>query len=194
VCGGARLDRASRLTFTLGYYTGVKSVDDARNYRTTISAKRARAAARRVRPPKGDLLPGRTRHARLLVLCMLASIVACDDFAPGTTPSPSPAVEVIAVGQQVNRTFTGLTLNFEVLAPRNGILVSTLTWNRSENGSTLLLSVNGATFLPSNTGRFPAHVISRLQVAAGETIRIAVSAGGTDVTYDDPFVLATTLE
>jgi hypothetical protein len=31
-------------------------------------------------------------------------------------------------------------------------------------------------------------------VAAGQTIRITVLGGGTDVTYDDPFVLATTLQ
>ena len=38
------------------------------------------------------------------------------------------------------------------------------------------------------------HVTGRLQVAAGQTITVAVLGGGTDVTYDDPFVLATTLE
>jgi hypothetical protein len=73
-------------------------------------------------------------------------------------------------------------------------LVSNLTWDRTENGTTLLLSLNDAQFQPPNAGRVPAHAIGRLQVAAGETIRIAVRAGGTDVTYDDPFVLATTLE
>jgi hypothetical protein len=75
---------------------------------------------------------------------------------------------VIAVGQQVNRTFTGLALYFEVVAPRNGFLVSNLTWDRTENGTTLLLSLNDAQFQPPNAGRVPAHVIGRLQVAAGE--------------------------
>ena len=34
----------------------------------------------------------------------------------------------------------------------------------------------------------------RLQVAEGQTIKVGVLGGGTDVTYDDPFVLATALE
>jgi hypothetical protein len=126
-------------------------------------------------------------------LCVFASVVACDD-APPTEPSPSVAVEVIVVGQQVNRTFTGLALSFELVAPQNGFLVGTLTWDGTENGTVLLLSLNDTQFRPPNPGRFPSHVIGRLQVVAGETIRVVVRGGGTDVTYDDPFVLTTTLE
>ena len=131
---------------------------------------------------------------RLVVgLCVFASVVACD-HAPPIGPSPSPAVETITVGQQVNRTFTGLALNFELVATKSGFLGTTLTWDGTENGTVLLLSLNDTQFRPPNPGRFPSHVIGRLQVVAGETIRLAVRGGGTDVTYDDPFVLATTLE
>jgi hypothetical protein len=38
------------------------------------------------------------------------------------------------------------------------------------------------------------HLIARLQVAAGQTVRIAVLGGGTDIVCDDPFVLATALD
>lgn len=133
------------------------------------------------------------RTTTVFGLCVFASIVACND-APPTEPSPSPAVEAIAVGQQVNRTFTGLALSFELVAPRAGFLVATLTWDGTENGTVLLLSLNDIQFRPPNPGRFPSHVIGRLQVVTGQTIRIAVRGGGTDVTYNDPFVLTTTLE
>jgi hypothetical protein len=130
----------------------------------------------------------------VLVPCMLSFIVSCDDFAPPTEPSPSPAVEVITVGQQVNRTFSGLALYFELVAPKKGILVGALTWDGTRNGTVLLLKLNDTSFRPTVPGRFPMRVTARLQVIAGETIQIGVLGGGTDVTYDDPFVLATTLE
>jgi hypothetical protein len=129
-----------------------------------------------------------------LVLFVLASIVACDDFAPPTEPSPSPAVEVISVGEQVRGTFTGLSRYFDLVAPKKGTLVAALTWNGSANGTVLVLNLNGIANRPTVPGRFPMRVIGRLQVIAGETISIGVLGGGTDVTYDDPFVLATTLE
>jgi hypothetical protein len=129
-----------------------------------------------------------------LVLFVLASIVACDDFAPPTEPSPSPAVEKISVGEQVRGTFTGLSRYFDLVAPKKGTLVAALNWNGSANGTVLVLNLNGTAIRPTVSGRFPMHVTGRLQVIARETIRIGVLGGGTDVTYDDPFVLGTTLE
>jgi hypothetical protein len=128
------------------------------------------------------------------VLFVLASIGACDDFAPPTEPSPSPEVEVISVGEQVRGTFTGLSRYFDLVAPKKGTLAVALNWNGSANGTVLVLNLNGTAIRPTVSGRFPMHVTGRLQVAAGQTIRVAVLGGGTDVTYDDPFVLATTLE
>jgi hypothetical protein len=81
-----------------------------------------------------------------------------------------------------------------LVAPKKGTLVATLTWNASANGTVLVLSLNGIEFQSTVVGRFPKHVTGTLQVAAGQTIRVAVLAGGSDVTYDDPFVLGTTLE
>ena len=128
-----------------------------------------------------------------IVLCVVASIVACKDVVP-TRPTESPPVEAISVGEQVKGTFTGLSRYFDLVAPKNGILVAALTWNGSANGTVLVLDLNGTAIRPAAPGRFGMHVTGRLQVAAGQTIRVAVLGGGTDVTYDDPFVLATTLE
>ena len=128
-----------------------------------------------------------------IVLGVLASIVACKDLGP-TRPTESPPVEVISVGEQVSGTFTGLSRYFDLVAPKKGTLVATLTWNASANGTTLVLNLNGIAFWPTVAGRFPKHVTGTLQVAAGQTIRVAVLRGGSDVTYDDPFVLGTTLE
>jgi hypothetical protein len=128
-----------------------------------------------------------------IVLCVVASIVACKDVVP-TRPTESPPVEVISVGEQVRGTFTGLSRYFDLVAPKNGTLVAALTWNGSANGTVLVLDLNGTAIRPAAPGRFGMHVTGRLQVAAGQTIRVAVLGGGTDVTYDDPFVLATTLE
>lgn len=127
------------------------------------------------------------------VLCLLTSIVACRDVGP-TRPAESPAVEVIRVGVQVLGTFNGLSRYFELAAPKKGTLVAALTWSGSTNGTVLVLKLNGTAFWPTAPGRFPSHVTARLQVLEGQTITVEVLGGGTDVTYDDPFVLATTLE
>jgi hypothetical protein len=128
-----------------------------------------------------------------IVLCVVASIVACKDVVP-TRPTESPPVDVISVGERVRGTFTGLSRYFDLVAPKNGTLIAALTWNGSANGTVLVLDLNGTAIRPAAPGRFGMHVTGRLQVAAGQTIRVAVLGGGTDVTYDDPFVLATTLE
>jgi hypothetical protein len=127
------------------------------------------------------------------VLCVLAFIVACRDSGP-TRPTESPGVEVIMVGEQVMGTFTGLSRYFELAAPKKGTLVAALTWSGTTNGTVLLLKLDGTVFRPTAPGRFPNHLTARLQVAEGQMIRIGVLGGGTDVTYDDPFVLGTTLE
>jgi hypothetical protein len=79
-------------------------------------------------------------------------------------------------------------------APKKGTLVAALTWSGTTNGTVLVLKLNGTVFRPPAPGRFPMHLTGRLQVAEGQTIRVGVLGGGTDVTYDDPFVFATTLE
>jgi hypothetical protein len=96
-------------------------------------------------------------------LCVFASVVACD-HAPPIGPSPSPAVEIITVGQQVNRTFTGLALNFELVATKSGFLVTTLTWDGTENGTVLLLSVNDTQF------RLRTQGVSRHMSSAGSKL------------------------
>jgi hypothetical protein len=140
--------------------------------------------------------PGSTREGstRLrFVVCVLALIVACNDFGP-TRPAEPPAVEVIRVGEQVIGTFTGLSRSFELVAPKKGTLVAALSWSGTTNGTVLVLTLNGTPFRPAAPGRFPMQTIGNLQVAEGQTIRVGVLGGGTDVTYDDPFVLATSLE
>jgi hypothetical protein len=92
---------------------------------------------------------------------------------------------VITVGQQVNSTFTGLAQYFELVASKEGFLVGALSWDGTTNGTVLLLEMNDTQFRPTVPGRFPVHVTGRLQVPAGETIRIRVLGGGTDVTYDE---------
>ena len=146
--------------------------------------------------PHNRLIPFETmslHNVAPIVLGVLASIVACKDLGP-TRPTESPPVEVISVGEQVSGTFTGLSRYFDLVAPKNGTLVAALTWNGSANGTVLVLDLNGTKIRPAAPGRFGMHVTGRLQVAAGQTIRVAVLAGGSDVTYDDPFVLGTTLE
>lgn len=127
------------------------------------------------------------------LLCVLGFIVACGDFGP-TRPAEPPAVEVIRVGEHVIGTFTGPSLYFELAAPKKGTLVAALSWSGTTNGTVLVLTLNGTPFRPPAPGRFPMQAIGRLQVAEGQTIRVGVLGGGTDVTYDDPFVLATTVE
>ncbi len=127
------------------------------------------------------------------VLCVLAFVMACNDLGP-TQPTEPPAVEVIRVGEQVIGTFAGLSLYFELAAPKKGTLVAVLTWSGTTNGTVLVLKLNDTAFRPSAPGRFPMHVTGTLQVTEGQMIRVGVLGGGTDVTYDDPFVLATTLE
>jgi hypothetical protein len=37
-------------------------------------------------------------------------------------------------------------------------------------------------------------VIARIPVAGGQTYRLTITGGGTDLFYDDPFVLTTAIE
>jgi hypothetical protein len=141
-----------------------------------------------------DTKGGRGMTRLVFVLFVLASIMACDHPGP-TGPTGPPPVEVIRVGEQVTRRFTGFRLSFELTAPETGTLVAALTWNGATNGTVLLLQLNGTQFRPAGSvGRFPIHMTGSVQVVGGETVSIAVVGGGTDITYDDPFVLATTLE
>ena len=133
----------------------------------------------------------------VFVLCVLASVAACDSGGStrATEPSPSPAGEAITVGEQVKRTFTGRAFYFDLAVPKKGFLVVALTWDGTQNGTALVLNLDGGDFRYSGpAGRFPVHLTGTLQVAAGQTVRIAVIGGGTDVFYNDPFVLAVTLQ
>ncbi len=140
---------------------------------------------------RGSTREGSTRLR--FVVGVLALIVACNDSGP-TRPAEPPAVEVMRVGEQVVGTFTGFSLYFELAAPKKGTLVAALSWSGTTNGTVLVLTLDGTPFRPSAPGRFPMQTIGSLQVAEGQTISIGVLGGGTDVTYNDPFVLTTSLE
>ena len=94
------------------------------------------------------------RQTRLVaVLCVLAALGACDGSSPPATPSPP--VEVSTVGQQVNRTFTGVAQYFELVSSKEGFLVGALSWDGTANGTVLLLEMNDTKSDPPYQAVFP---------------------------------------
>ena len=134
-------------------------------------------------------------------------LIACDDTptrrlwqptrpsagpAPTPAPAPAPVVRTIALGEEVTGRFSGLGQAFELTAPANGRLVARLMWNIWLNGTVLTLRLGDTEYAPESP--FVLPLVATWDVAAGQTYRITIAPGGTDWTYDDPFVLTTSLE
>ena len=105
------------------------------------------------------------------------------------SPPPGQAIKAISIGEEVKGHFNGTTVVFEVMAPRDGTLSVTLTWDPWFTSSLLVLNLHGTPQRPVPPAWSP--VAGMLQVSAGQLYRVAVEAGGTDWFYDDEFRLTT---
>ena len=134
-------------------------------------------------------------------------LIACDDGpsrrlwqptrpsavpVPAPAPTPAPVVRTIALGEEVTGVFSGLGQAFELTAPANGRLVARLMWNIWLNGTVLTLRLGDTEYAPASAFSLP--LVATWDVAAGQTYRLTIGPGGTDWTYDDAYVLTTTLE
>lgn len=144
----------------------------------------------------------------ICVLSLLILAAACENrgeriitpapVQPSVPISPAPPPPVtpvtprsIAVGEEVKDTFKGNALEFELTAPRDGVLVATVTWDVWFNGSILVLSMGGVDVKPAPPW---SPITGKMQVVAGQTYRLSIKPGGTDWFYGDPFILQTWIE
>ena len=146
-----------------------------------------------------------------VLMCLLAFVVSCSDersgvprfTAPNPVPRPQPqpvpvpappplTLRSIAVGDEIKDTFKGSPLGFELTAPADGTLVARVSWDVSQNGTLLVLEIEGTQVKPVPPDWSP--VVGKLCVTGGQTYKLVISPGGSDWFYDDPFVLTTSIE
>jgi hypothetical protein len=143
------------------------------------------------------------------LLCAVSFVAACDTGSglrlprptaigqqaplppPPPAPPPGPATP-ISLGQEVRANFVGSTLAFELTAPSNGTLVARLTWDPWSHGSLLILTMASTQLRGVDPHWSP--IVGKIEVAAGQVYRLTVSKGGTDMWYDEAFVLTTSME
>lgn len=142
---------------------------------------------------------------RYLALCcvLTLTVAGCDAGPDRPSPLPIPSVvvapppapqpvatRVIAVGEEVTGTFTGLSHAFELKAPASGTLVAQLAW--APVTSLLALKLADRRFDPTPPDWSP--IVGRMSVASGQSYSVIVEGLGTDEWFDDPFVLKTWME
>ena len=144
-----------------------------------------------------------------LVLCLL-TVVGCDirtsipiptkpsnqpepSPIPTTSPSPALVIPTVGVGDEVRGKFTGTDLIFDVVAPADGQLVARLSWDVGLNGSLLTFKLEGRDWVRPEPPDF-SPLIGRWNVVRGVTYHLVISGGGTDMWYQDQFVLTTRME
>ena len=143
-----------------------------------------------------------------LVLWAVAFLAACDSTVhppilrptplPSAPPAPAPPeppstpVRTITIGDEAKGTFTGAPLRYDVMAPADGWLVVTLTWDVWYTDSLLTLAIGSTEYKPTPPAWSP--LLLQWQVTGGQTYQLFVGPGGTGWLYDVPFVLTTRLE
>jgi hypothetical protein len=140
------------------------------------------------------------------LVCLLTALLvistACNRESPARLPTqpsvpapapvpgpPGPSIQAITIGEEVKGQYKGGYAEYELIAPRDGTLSVSLSWDPWFNGTLLVLNLHGSRRQPGPPAWSP--VSGTLEVKAGQAYRLAVEGGGTDWFYDDAYRLTT---
>ena len=141
------------------------------------------------------------------IALMAVFISACVDsptqappvvWQPPETPPSIASIRDISIGDRVEGIFgDGQSLtpgehHFYATAPSDGTLELSLAWSTAENGTLLVLKVDGVKYAGTRPNWSP--IVVRRSVKAGQRYLIVVALGGTDWIAQDPFVLTSRLD